>query len=114
MEIRYYGYNAFTITHGDPDHHWHTDRLAAHAGAWVVCSETMVTNRQGRELMLGPRDRGLAFTTHVDKLRVLGVGQTIEVEGLSVTGLKTSHGPLTMRLGCFTKTLSPGPGERIG
>ena len=42
------------------------------------------------------------------------VGQTIEVEGLSGTGVKTRHGPVALRLGCFTRTLSPGPGERIG
>ena len=29
------------ITHGDPDHHWHSDRLAQASGAHVVCGKEL-------------------------------------------------------------------------
>ncbi len=51
------------ITHGDPDHYWHADRVAEASNASVVCNKTMVKNINGKTLMLGPRDKGLAFTT---------------------------------------------------
>ncbi len=51
------------VTHGDPDHYWHTDRVAKASNASVICNKTMVRNVEGKPLLLGPRDKGLAFTT---------------------------------------------------
>jgi L-ascorbate metabolism protein UlaG (beta-lactamase superfamily) len=102
------------VTHADPDHYWHADRVAAACEAKVVCNETMVRDVGGDRLALGPRDRGLAFTTRFPRLRTLRVGETIDVDGVVITGLATTHGPLTLRLGPFSKTVRPGPDERIG
>ena len=74
----------------------------------------MVRNVKGNELALGPREKGLAFTTTIDNLHTLSVGETIEIDGVSVTGIKTIHGELILKLGPFSKTVKPGPGERIG
>ena len=68
----------------------------------------------GKVLMLGPRDKGLAFTTEVNNLHTLSVDETIEINGMSITGIKTTHGELTLKLGPFSKMLKPGPNERIG
>ena len=102
------------VTHGDPDHYWHADRLADACGAPVVCNETMVRNVQGQVLALGPRDRGLVFTAAIKNVHAVSAGGTIEVDGLTVTGIKTVHGDLALRMGPFSKTLRPGPEERIG
>ena len=102
------------VTHGDPDHYWHTDRVAEASQAPVVCNKTMVKKIEGKKLMLGPRDKGLAFTTEIKKLQTLSVDETIYLDGMSITGIKATHGPLTFKLGPFSKTVHPGPEERIG
>ena len=102
------------VTHGDPDHYWHTDRVAEASNAPVVCNKTMAKSINGETLMLGPRDKGLAFTTPIKKLHTISVDETIQLDGMSITGIKTTHGPLTFKLGPFSKTLKPGPEERMG
>jgi L-ascorbate metabolism protein UlaG (beta-lactamase superfamily) len=74
----------------------------------------MVKDVNGQPLMLGPRDKGLAFTTPMKNLHTLSVNETIQVDGITITGLKATHGPLTIKIGPFSKTLDPGPEERIG
>ena len=102
------------ITHGDPDHHWNTDRVAAASGAPVICNRTMVEEQNGTQRMLGPRSRGLAFTTMLPDVRIVSVGEIISFDGMSVTGIKTTHGPINMNIGPIPYTLEPGPKERIG
>jgi len=102
------------VTHGDPDHYWHTDRVAKASNASVICNKTMVRNVEGKPLLLGPRDKGLAFTTAFKKLHTISVDESIQVDGMSVTGIKATHGPLTLKFGPFSKTVKPGPEERIG
>lgn len=102
------------ITHGDPDHYWYADKVAKVSKAPVICNKSMLRNVKGKVLMLGPRNKGLAFTTKFNNLHTLAVDETIEVDGLSVTGIKTTHGELLIKLGPFTKTFNPGPDERVG
>ena len=102
------------VTHGDPDHHWHTDRVAKISGAKVICNEKMVRTVNGKKLMLGPRDRGLAFSSPIKKLLTVGVNEKIEVDEMQITGIKGTHGPLTFKFGPFSKTLHEGPEERFG
>jgi len=102
------------VTHGDPDHYWHMDRVAKVANAPVICNETMARNIGGKTLMLGPRDKGLAFTTPLEKLHPISVDETIQLDGMSITGIKATHGAVTLRVGPFSKTLIPGPDERVG
>lgn len=65
-------------------------------------------------MVLGPRTRGLGFTYSPPALVTVDVGERVLVGGMSVTGLDVRHGPLTVTFGPFRKTLTPGPGERIG
>lgn len=102
------------ITHADPDHYWHADRVAQASGAAVICNKTMLQEVNGKALMLGPRDKGLAFTTSFNNLHTLSVDETIEIDGMTVTGIKTTHGELVIKLGPFSKVFKPGPEERIG
>ena len=102
------------ITHGDPDHFWHADRMARASGAPIICNENMFREENGKRLMLGPRSKGLDFNTAVEKDHVLSIGETLELDDMFITGLKATHGPLTFKIGPFSKTLIPGPEERIG
>lgn len=102
------------ITHGDPDHYWHADRVAKTSGAPIIFNKTMIQQKNGHTLMLGPRSKGLAFDTPVSNLHTLSVDETIAVDGMKITGIKTSHGPLTIKIGPIKKTEQPGSEERIG
>jgi L-ascorbate metabolism protein UlaG (beta-lactamase superfamily) len=102
------------VTHGDPDHYWHIDRVVKVSNAPVICNKTMVRNIGGKTLMLGPRDKGLAFTMPIKKLHTLSVDETIRLDGISITGIKATHGPVTLKIGPLSKTLKPGPNERVG
>lgn len=102
------------VTHGDIDHYWYTDKVAKISGAPVVCNKTMVRKINGKDLVLGPRDKGLAFTTHIDKLHTISVDETLMLNGVTITGIKAVHGELILKFGPFSKTVKPGPDERIG
>ncbi len=102
------------VTHGDPDHYWHTDRVADASGAPVIFNKTMLREVAGKMLALGPRNKGLAFTTAFARTQTLSVGETIQLDDMSIKGIKTTHGPLTLKIGPFSKTVSPGPNERVG
>ena len=102
------------VTHGDPDHYWHVDRVAEVSNAPIICNKTMVRNIKGKMLMLGPRDKGLAFTMPYEKLHTISVDESIHLDGMSITGIKATHGELTLKLGPLSKTLKPGPEERVG
>jgi L-ascorbate metabolism protein UlaG (beta-lactamase superfamily) len=102
------------VTHGDPDHYWHADRVARASNAQVICNKTMVREVNGKALMLGPRAKGLAFTTEFNHLNLLAVGETIELDGMTISGLKATHGELVLKVGPFSKTVKTGPNERIG
>lgn len=102
------------ITHGDPDHYWHADRVAKASNAPIICNKTMVRNVKGENLLLGPRDKGLAFTTAINQLHTLSVDETIKIDGMTITGIKTTHGELILKIGPFSKIVKPGPEERIG
>ncbi len=102
------------VTHGDPDHFWHADRMLEASGAPIICNKSMFREVDGQQRMLGPRSKGLAFTTKVENSHRIKVGETIELDNMSVTGLMATHGPLSLNLGPFTKMIRPGPEERIG
>ena len=108
------GITHILITHGDPDHYWYADRVAKNSGAFVICNKTMLREANGQKFMLGPRDKSLAFTTQLDNVHSLSVGETIGVDGVLITGVQTSHGELVMKLGPFSKTVKSGPEERTG
>ena len=50
----------------------------------------------------------------MENLHPIEVGETLEFDGMSVTGLAATHGPLSLKFGPFLKIFSPGPEERVG
>jgi L-ascorbate metabolism protein UlaG (beta-lactamase superfamily) len=102
------------VTHGDPDHYWHIDRVARTSGAKVILNRSMVKEDGGKTLALSPRRRGLTFKMSLDNLHTISVDQTLELDGMIITGLKATHGPLKLKIGPFSKTVTPGAEERVG
>jgi L-ascorbate metabolism protein UlaG (beta-lactamase superfamily) len=74
----------------------------------------MVRDIDGKQLMLGPRSRGLRFDTSIENVHTLKVDETISFDGLTITGVKATHGDLVIKLGPVSKTIRPGSDERIG
>jgi len=102
------------VTHGDPDHYWHADRVAEASNAPVIFNRSMIKAIAGKQLALGPRDKGLAFTTEFNRYSTIGVDEEIIVDGVAIKGIKTTHGPFTLKLGPIAKTVTPGLNERVG
>ena len=102
------------ITHGDPDHHWQSDRVAAASGAHVVCGIGLTKVQDGQTLVVDPRGRGLTSWVPFDNLHPLDVGESIELAGVSVEAIKAVHGSIAVPLLGYTLRQKPGPGERVG
>lgn len=102
------------VTHADPDHYWYADRVANYSGAPIICNRTMVRERACKRFLIAPRRGGLSFTTPIGHVQLLAPGETLKLEELRITGIRTVHGPLPIRIGPIKKTLTPGPDQRIG
>ena len=102
------------VTHGDPDHYLYADKVMEASGAPVIFNKTMVKEFDGRSLMLGPRSKGMTFDTPVSNYHTLSVDETLELDGLKIKGIKSTHGPLTVNIGPFRKTEDPADNERLG
>ena len=102
------------ITHGDPDHHWQSDRVAAASGAHVVCGVGLTKTEEGQTLVVDPRGRGLTSWVPMRNLHPLDVGQSIELEGVTIEAIRSVHGPIAVPILGFTFRQTPGPHERVG
>lgn len=102
------------ITHGDPDHHWQSDRVAKASGAHVVCGKELTRTIDGQTLVVAPRGRALTSWVKFDNLHPLEVGQSITLDGVTIDAVRTVHGAIAIPVLGFTFRAQPGPGERVG
>jgi L-ascorbate metabolism protein UlaG (beta-lactamase superfamily) len=102
------------ITHGDPDHHWQSDRVAETSGAYVICGKGLTREVNGKTLVVDPRGRALTSWVHFDKLYPLDVGKTVTLDDVRIDAVETVHGPIAIPILGFTMTRQPGPDERVG
>ena len=102
------------ITHGDPDHHWHSDRVAEASGAHVICGTGLTRTRDGNTLVVDPRGRGLTSWIHFDNLHPLDTGESTVLDGVTFEAVRAEHGPIAVPILGFTLRRAPGPNERVG
>lgn len=102
------------ITHGDPDHHWQSDRVAKVSGAHVICGKGLTRNVSGQTLVVDPRGRALTSWVQFDNLHPLEVGESDRLDGIQIEAVKTVHGPIAIPILGFELKRQPGPGERVG
>ena len=102
------------ITHGDPDHHWQSDRVAEASGAPVVCGIGLTKTENGRTLVIDPRGRELSSWVPFENLHPLNVGESLELDGVIFETVRAVHGPIEVSLLGFKIRKTPGPGERTG
>ena len=102
------------VTHGDPDHYAYADKVMKASEAPVIFNKTMVKEVEGKPYMLGPRSKGMTFDTPVSNYHTLSADESIELDGMRIKGIKTTHGPLSVKIGPFKKTEDPANNERVG
>lgn len=102
------------ITHGDPDHHWQSERVARASSAQVICGRGLTRVVDGSRLVVDPRGRGLTSWVHIDHLHAFDVGESAVLDGVSVEAVRTKHGPIAVPLFGFTLRARPGSNERVG
>lgn len=102
------------VTHGDPDHYAYADKIMTVSGAPIIFNKAMIKYVDGNPLMLGPRSKGMAFDTPITNYHTLTANESIELNGLKIKGVKTTHGPLTLKIGPFKKTEEPMKNKRVG
>jgi L-ascorbate metabolism protein UlaG (beta-lactamase superfamily) len=102
------------ITHGDPDHHWQSDRVAAASKAPIVCGKELARMEDGQTLLIDPRGRELTSWIPFENAHPLDVGESFKVDGVEVEGIKSVHGPIVIPILGFKLKRQPGPGERVG
>ena len=102
------------ITHGDPDHHWQSDRIAEASGAPVVCGVGLTKVENGQTLVVDPRGKELTSWVPFDNLHPLDLGDSIELDGVKFEAIRSVHGPIEVPLLGFKIRKEPGPDERTG
>lgn len=102
------------ITHGDPDHHWQSDRVAEASGAPVVCGTGLTKTENGQTLVIDPRGKELSSWVPFDNLHPLDSGESIELDGVEFEAVRAVHGPIEVSLLGFTIRKEPDPDERTG
>ena len=102
------------ITHGDPDHHWQSDRLAKASGAHVICGKDLTRTTNGQTLVVAPRGRALTSWVPFDNLHPLDAGESVTLDGVTIEAVRTVHGPIAVPILGFTMRAQPGPDERVG
>jgi L-ascorbate metabolism protein UlaG (beta-lactamase superfamily) len=83
-------------THGDPDHHWYTDKVAEASGAPLICGKGLVKVDGQKTFTYSVRGPGkhAPFTTQIEKAYPMEFGDKIEVDGVKFEAFKSVHGEL--------------------
>ncbi len=102
------------ITHGDPDHHWQSDRVAEASNAPVVCGKDLARVEDGKTLLVDPRGRGLTSWVPFNNAYPLATGESITLGDVEIEAVRSVHGPISIPILGFRVKIQPGPGERVG
>jgi L-ascorbate metabolism protein UlaG (beta-lactamase superfamily) len=102
------------ITHGDPDHHWQSDRVVEASKASVVCGKELTKIENGKTLLVDPRGKELTSWIPFENVHPLDVGESVTLDGVKIEAVKSVHGPIVIPILGFKKKQYPGPGERTG
>ena len=99
------------VTHGDPDHYWHADRVAAAADAPIVCGSELVDVRNNQSYIASPRSRTFKYSTPVKRAIPMKHGESVTVDGVRFEAYPSVHGDLKLRLlgGLLRKTVRREP-----
>jgi L-ascorbate metabolism protein UlaG (beta-lactamase superfamily) len=113
-ESEWGGISHILVTHGDPDHYWQADRVAAASHAPVVCGKDLARVEDGKILLVAPRGKELTSWIPFENAHPLDTGGAVVLGDVEVEAIKTVHGPIRVPILWFEVEKHPGPGERVG
>lgn len=102
------------ITHGDPDHHWQSDRVAKVSHAPVICGKGLTKIKNKKTVVIDPRGKELTSWIEYENLHPLDVGESFTQNDVKIEAIKTIHGPISIPIFRFKIKKQPGAGERTG
>jgi len=102
------------ITHGDPDHHWQSDRVAEASNAIVICGKELTKVVDKKILLVAPRGRELTSWIPFKNAHGLDIGESFILDNVKIEAIKSVHGPIRIPVLWFEIKKQPGPGERTG
>jgi L-ascorbate metabolism protein UlaG (beta-lactamase superfamily) len=102
------------ITHGDPDHHWQSDRVAEASNAPVVCGKDLAKVQDGKTLLVDPRGQELTSWVPFRNVHPLDIGEAVILGDVKIEAVKSVHGPIIVPILWFKINKQPGLGERVG
>ena len=102
------------ITHGDPDHHWQSDRVAEASNAPVICGKDLAKVEDGETLLVDPRGKELTSWIPFKNVHPLDTGESVILGDVEIEAVKSVHGPISVPILWFRVKKQPGPGERVG
>lgn len=99
------------VTHADPDHYFHADRVAGASGAPIICGSELVAVRDGKTYLAHPRTRLFKHTLPVDGVVPVDVGDKLDVGGVPFEAYPSVHGELKLSFlgGLVSKTITREP-----
>ena len=102
------------VTHGDPDHYWQADRVAAASNAAVICGKELTRIENGKTLLIDPRGKELTSWISFNNAYPLNEDEKVTVGDVEIQAIKSVHGPIKVPIFWFNIVKQPGPGERVG
>ena len=102
------------ITHGDPDHHWQSDRVAEASNAPVVCGKDLAKVEDGKTLLVDTRGKELTSWIPFKNVHPLEMGESVNLSDVEIEAIKSVHGPIIVPILWFKIKKQPGPRERTG
>ena len=103
------------VTHGDPDHYWHADRVALTASAPLIMNASMVKQTEsGISILKSRHTKKLEYISFSGEVLPLRVDEVINVDNVKLQGIQTKHGPIEVSIFGIKKQEFPGPNKRVG
>ena len=98
------------ITHGDPDHHWQSDRVAEASNAPVVCGKDLARVEDGKTLLVDPRGKELTSWVAFENAHPLDIGESVILGDVEIEAIESVHGPISVPFLWFRIKKQPGTG----
>ena len=102
------------VTHGDPDHYVNADKIAIASKAPLICGKELTKMKDGKLHLIHPRKGGIKNWIPFEDVYPLSVGDTLNLDGVSIEAIKTKHGPIYVPILGMKIRKTPGPEERVG
>lgn len=95
------------VTHADPDHYWHVDRVAEASGAPVICGSELVKISGDQVFIADPRSKKFKHSVPVERVVPMAHGDSTVVDDVSFEAFPSFHGELKIPLlgGLTSKTV---------